>query len=64
MIGNLPDVSTMPELTACLRVSRNTIRRALATGELRGNKVGRAWRFFKSDVEKWIESGTTNIAKG
>lgn len=41
---------TFKEAKAFLRVSSSTIYRLLASGELRGHKVGTKWRFYKNDL--------------
>lgn len=42
---------TFKEAKEYLRVSSSTIYRLLASGELKGHKVGTKWRFFKSDLK-------------
>lgn len=39
------------EAAALLRVSRRTVRRLLASGELHGFRVGRQWRIATTDLD-------------
>jgi excisionase family DNA binding protein len=52
--GNTQDVLTGDEVAAILRVSRDTVYRLSARGELPGRKVGRIWRFPKSAIEEYL----------
>ena len=45
---------TFQEAADLLRVSRATIYRLLASGQLVGHKVGRGWRFYKADLHRFI----------
>jgi excisionase family DNA binding protein len=44
----------IPEIAAMLRVSEDTIRRRVKTGDLPGFKVGRVWRFWPSAVREAV----------
>jgi len=50
---------TFQEAADLLRVSRATMYRLLASGQLVGHKVGRGWRFYKADVHNFISQGHT-----
>lgn len=43
------------DLVETLRLSKRTIYRAIESGELKGLKVGRIWRFSEKDVERWLK---------
>jgi excisionase family DNA binding protein len=45
---------TFQEAAQFLRVSRATMYRLLASGKLVGHKVGRTWRFYKTDLHEFI----------
>lgn len=45
---------TFAEAAALLRVSRATLYRLIANGKLSGHKVGRGWRFYKTDLHGFI----------
>lgn len=50
--GALPESSllTFREAMTFLRVSRSTLSRLIASGQLRGHKVGSTWRFYQHDL--------------
>lgn len=48
---------TFQEAAELLRVSRATMYRLLASGQIVGHKVGRSWRFYKNDVHSFVASG-------
>ena len=54
-MATTPDVLTVGEVAAFMRVSRETIYRLAARGELPGRKIGRIWRFPKKAIQKYIE---------
>ena len=45
------------EAAALLRVSVKTLLRLARQGDLRGRKVGREWRFCRSDIVAFVRSG-------
>jgi excisionase family DNA binding protein len=53
-LSNLPDVTTPKELASFLRVSEQTVKRALRSKSLVGFKVGRDWRIEKMQVMEWL----------
>lgn len=48
------EVLTADEAAALLRVSTKTVLALARAGSLPGEKVGRAWRFIKSDVVAYV----------
>jgi excisionase family DNA binding protein len=54
-LATTPDVLTVGEEAACMRVSRETIYRLAARGELPRRKIGRIWRFPKDAIQKYVE---------
>lgn len=50
------DILTIAELSRHLRVHPTTIYRLLRQGRIPGFRVGSAWRFNKSAIEKWEHS--------
>ena len=49
---------TLLEVASECRVSKKTIYRALNDGRLKAYKVGRQWRFKRSDVDRFVTAGT------
>jgi excisionase family DNA binding protein len=45
-----PALLTFKEAMDFLRVSRSTLYRLMWSGQLRGYKVGSAWRFYQQDL--------------
>jgi len=47
------EILTPPELCEYLRVTKDTIYRALREGKLPGFRVGTEWRFHVDAIEQW-----------
>lgn len=54
-IDNLPDILTPKELADFLKVSDQTIKRAIKAGTLKALKAGRDWRIEKEAVIQWLK---------
>ncbi len=52
MAGKLLDVKQVREM---LGLSERTVFRLIKSGELKGFKVGREWRFEESDITDFIQ---------
>ena len=50
------DIITIRELAAYLKMAEKTLYRLAAEGCVPGFKVGGAWRFRKSEIDKWIKT--------
>jgi excisionase family DNA binding protein len=48
------EILTVEEASALLRVSSKTILRLAREGALPGQKVGRAWRFCRSELVAYV----------
>ena len=48
------DVMTIRELAAYLKMAEKTLYRLAGEGAVPGFKVGGAWRFRKSEIDRWI----------
>lgn len=53
----MTDLLTTKQVQTLLRVDRTTIYRMVEKGDLPAMRVGKQWRFARSDVEQWLESG-------
>jgi excisionase family DNA binding protein len=49
--------SDMKSITEHLGVSRETVLLWINTRKMPASKVGRRWKFKKSEVDEWIRSG-------
>ncbi len=47
-------ILTADQAARILRVSRKTLYKLAASGQLGGRKVGRAWRFLERDLVKYL----------
>lgn len=50
------DILNIDEAAAFLKTSKPTFYRWLGQGVVKGFKVGREWRFYKSDLVEFMES--------
>lgn len=57
------DILTIRELAAYLKMAEKTLYRLAAEGKVPGFKVGGAWRFRKSEIDKWIKAQEKNLAE-
>jgi len=48
------DILTIDEVAKYLRVSERTVYEWAQKGEIPAGKIGTAWRFKKSELEKWV----------
>ena len=53
----MPDVMTTEEASAYLRLSVQTIKQRAREGRMPAAKVGRTWRFLKSELDRWLARG-------
>lgn len=53
------EVMTTDEAAALLRVSTKTVLSLADSGALPGEKVGRAWRFVRTDVLSYVRGADT-----
>ncbi len=51
---------TFQEAAELLRVSRATMYRLINSGQLVGHKVGRGWRFYKTDLHRFVAGPRAN----
>ena len=57
-----PEVLTADEVADLLRVSTKTILALARDGTLPGEKVGRAWRFVRSDLLVYLRGQRFNAS--
>ncbi|SPF51227.1 DNA-binding protein, excisionase family [Candidatus Desulfosporosinus infrequens] len=57
VLDNLPEITTPKELATFLKVSEQTVKRAIKSGGLRAFKIARDWRIERNSVLEWIEKG-------
>ena len=49
------DIMTIREVAEYLKLTEKTAYRHVADGKIPGFKVGGAWRFRRSEIDRWIE---------
>ena len=47
---------TVDQVAALTQLSVKTVYRHLESGQLRGSKVGAAWRVRREDADEWMDS--------
>ena len=57
------EIMTIDELSDYLKLKIKTAYHLAAKGDIPGFKVGGAWRFRKSEIEKWIAKQEQNNKK-
>lgn len=48
------EILTIREVAEYLKLAEKTVYRLVAEGKIPGFKVGGAWRFRKSEIDRWI----------
>ncbi len=56
MAADSVDVLTAQEAADYLRVNVKTLYRLVRAGEVPGQKVGRSWRFRRSDLASFLQA--------
>ena len=50
----LPEVMTVDEVAAYLRIPRGSVYKLAQHGRIPCQKVGRHWRFHRGTIERWL----------
>ena len=56
----MSDTLTLKETAEYLRVSGQTVYNMIKDRRIKAYKVGREWRFFRSDIMEYLESTSRN----
>jgi len=59
----MADILTIREVAEYLKLNEKTTYRLVAKGKIPGFKVGGAWRFRLSEIERWIKEQEQNALK-
>lgn len=54
MLNNIPEILTLKEVCATLKIGKNTALRLLQCGDLEGFRVGNQWRVTKENLFTFI----------
>lgn len=57
------EILTLEEIASYLRVSERTVYEWAQKGEIPCGKIGVAWRFKRSEIEKWVDSKLSAVTK-
>jgi PTS system nitrogen regulatory IIA component len=55
------DILTIEEVAKYLRVSERTVYDCAQKGEIPAGKIRTAWRFKKSEIDKWVNERLTSV---
>ena len=58
------DILTFKEAEKYLKIPRSTLYKLLQEGRLPARKVGRHWRFVKSELDEWLKTAEGGKAPG
>jgi excisionase family DNA binding protein len=58
------DVMTAEQAAEFLQTSVHTVKRRAREGSIPAAKIGREWRFLKSELEAWLAAGGTHKRSG
>lgn len=53
-----PEVMTIKELTSYLKIGRQTAFMLTQTGEIPAKRVGKQWRFYKPQIDRWLKESS------
>jgi len=56
MIDNKNTMLTMSEIVKLTKIGRRRIENEIKRGNLKAYKLGFLWRFYRSDVQEWLEN--------
>lgn len=57
MYRNIPEILTLKECAALLKVGKNTMLKLLHEGRIDGFRIGNRWKIRKESVVEFIERG-------
>ena len=57
------ELLNVQEVMKLLKVSRDTVYRLIADGELRSLKIGRSWRFTRIELEQFVRHQTEKCGR-
>ena len=50
---------TLEELASYLKVSKSALYKMVQEGRIPGGKVGRVWRFDRTEIDRWVRAKGT-----
>ncbi len=55
MVKTLPEVMTLNEAAAYLRIPKSTMYKLCREGRIPAQKIGRQWRFHRQAIKAWLK---------
>jgi excisionase family DNA binding protein len=55
-VTDIPDVLTLEEVAAYLRLPKDMVARQAAQGAIPGRQIEDTWRFLKAAIDDWLRS--------
>ena len=62
MPSDQPDVLTVTELAAYLKVPKSTVYKLAQEGRVPAQKVVRHWRFRREAIDRWLEEAPPDLS--
>jgi excisionase family DNA binding protein len=59
--SKLPQVLTIDEVAAYLRLPKETVERQAVQGQIPGRCIEMTWRFLKAAIDEWLQSQDSRI---
>lgn len=56
-----PEIMTIGETAAYLRISKSSLYKLAQEGRIPRQKVGRHWRFRREAIDRWLEQSKTPL---
>jgi len=60
----MEEIMTPSEVAALLKIHLKTVYKLAERGVIPGNRIGRSWRFSRSDVLELVSTKSMNLADG
>ena len=62
-MSDMPELMTLEEVAAYLRVNEKTIYRLLSDGDIPARKIGHLWRFKPEEIDEWLNTKSVKSIK-
>lgn len=53
---------TIADFSANLNISKSSLYKLAQDGRVSGQKVGRHWQFRRDTIDRWLDSGSADVA--
>ena len=59
----MEEIMTLSEVAALLKIHLKTVYKLAEKGVIPGNRIGRSWRFSRTDVLELVSSKSMNLSE-